>query len=159
MEHYATAVTQMLMSRLTPLARPERIGRTMVASCVREELHDLGIRMVADFFEMDGWDVHYLGANVPTRAIVERTAAVGADLVALSATMTFHVEKIAEVVAALHADKATRHVKVIVGGYLFSLAPDLWKRIGADGCATDATTALALGHRLTDLLAPPRAAA
>jgi signal transduction histidine kinase len=37
-----------------------------------------GARMVADFFELDGWDTYFLGANTPTdsilRAVEERRA-------------------------------------------------------------------------------------
>lgn len=33
--------------------------------------HEIGMRMVADFFEMEGWDTYYLGANTPTRSILQ----------------------------------------------------------------------------------------
>jgi methanogenic corrinoid protein MtbC1 len=149
-EHAATAVTQTVMSRLHPwVLGADRGGKVLVAACVGDEMHELGIRMVADFFEMGGWNAHYLGADVPTAAIVSYVAEVEADLVALSATIAFHVERSAEVVSALRADPKTRAVKVIVGGYPFNRSKGLWSRIGADGCAHDATAAFRLGERLT----------
>lgn len=55
-EHYATAVTQMIMSELYPrIFISEKNGWKMASFCIGSELHELGIRMVADFFEMDGW--------------------------------------------------------------------------------------------------------
>lgn len=39
-------------------------------------------------------------------------------------------------------------VKVLVGGYPFNVDLDLWRRIGADGCARDAAEAIELAKRL-----------
>ena len=148
-EHYATAVTQMVMSQLyAHIFSTEKNGRTMVAACVGGELHEIGMRMVADFFEMRGWDTHYVGANTPIKDIIETVALTRANVLALSATMGFHIPEVAEVIAALRADERTVNTKVIVGGYPFILAPNLWQRVGADGSAPDASAALDLAERL-----------
>ncbi|HKK33261.1 MAG TPA: B12-binding domain-containing protein, partial [Desulfomicrobiaceae bacterium] len=56
-EHYCTGVTQFIISQLYPyLFREHDRDRTMAGCCVSGELHEMGIRMVCDFFEMDGWD-------------------------------------------------------------------------------------------------------
>ena len=71
-EHLCTAATQLIMSQLYPfIFGTERRNRRVVAACVGGDLHEIGIRMVADFFEMDGWDTFYLGANVPITDIVQ----------------------------------------------------------------------------------------
>lgn len=148
-EHYATAVTQMVMSQLYPhIFSSEKNGRTLVAACVGGELHEIGMRMVADFFEMAAWDTHYVGANTPPASIVGAVVSTGADVLALSATMSFHVPEVAEVVEALRSDPHGQGVKVIVGGYPFNLAPDLWRRVGADGFAQDAPTAIEVASHL-----------
>jgi methanogenic corrinoid protein MtbC1 len=60
-EHYCTAATQLIMSQLSPrLFGRDRIGRRLVVTCVGDELYELGMHMVADFFEMEGWDA-YMG--------------------------------------------------------------------------------------------------
>ena len=70
-EHFATAATQSTMSKLYRyLFTGEPRGRTMIATCVSGELHEVGMRMVADCFEMDGWDSYYLGANIPAVDVV-----------------------------------------------------------------------------------------
>ena len=56
--------------------------------------------------------------------------------------MTFHVKYVRQVIEALRADPLARNVKVMVGGYPFKIAPDLWQEIGADGFATDAPGAV-----------------
>lgn len=148
-EHYATAVTQMIMAQLYEyIFTGDKGGRTLVAACVGGELHEIGMRMVADFFEMNGWDTVYIGANTPIADVVASVAVSRADVLALSATMGFHIPLVAEVIAAIRADVRTMHTPVIVGGYPFNLVDDLWQRVGADGSATDAAGALRLAEEL-----------
>jgi methanogenic corrinoid protein MtbC1 len=69
-------------------------------------------------------------------------------VVALSATMTFHVRALADLIAAIRASRVGDRVKVMVGGYPFNAAPELWRRVGADGWARDAVEAVAVAGRL-----------
>lgn len=148
-EHYATAVTQMIMAQLYQhIFSAEKTGFTLVAACVGGELHEIGMRMVADFLEMNGWDTVYIGANTPAADIVETVALSGADVLALSATMGFHIPLVAEVIGAIKNDERTAETRIIVGGYPFNLVDDLWMRVGADGSASDAAGALTLAERL-----------
>jgi methanogenic corrinoid protein MtbC1 len=105
--------------------------------------------MVADFFEMEGWDTYYLGANTPANAVVGSLAEHKADLLAVSATMTFHVSAVRELIARVRTAVATREVRVLVGGYPFNVSSELWRQVGADGCARDAQEAVAVAGRLT----------
>ncbi len=101
-EHYCTAATQLIMSQLYPyLFSAKRIGRRLVATCVGEELHELGMRMVADFFEMEGWDTYYVGANTPAESILKTVAEGRRTSWRISATMTFHLQDVAALIADL----------------------------------------------------------
>ncbi|HZL05810.1 MAG TPA: B12-binding domain-containing protein, partial [Coriobacteriia bacterium] len=66
-EHLATAVSHHVLTRLYPglLRREQRRGDTVVVGAVHGEHHVLGLRMVADVFEGAGFDVRFLGADVP----------------------------------------------------------------------------------------------
>lgn len=146
-EHLATAATQAIMSTLHPeIFRTERIGRTFVGACVDGELHEIGMRMVADFFEMEGWDTYYLGANTPKSHLVQLLAERKADVLGISATITYHIRAVEEIIRAVRETPATRDVKILVGGYPFNREPGLWKEVGADGFARDASESIALGH-------------
>ena len=90
-EHYGTAITQLAMARLYPsLFTGERKTRRMAAAGVGGELHELGIRMVAGFFEMDDWDSRYYGVNLPPVELAKAVAADKPDLLCLSATMSWN---------------------------------------------------------------------
>jgi methylmalonyl-CoA mutase cobalamin-binding domain/chain len=147
-EHYATAVTQLVMSQLYPrIFSTERSGRTLVATCVGDELHEIGVRMVADFFEMAGWDTFYLGANTPAPSVVRSVIERQADVLAVSATITLHVSAVAELIASVRDSEAS-DVRVLVGGYPFNQVPDLWCQVGADGYAADAEAAIDVAEAL-----------
>lgn len=146
-EHFCTAATQMIMSQLYPyIFTGERKGRRMVTACVGGELHEIGARMVADFFEMEGWDTYFLGANTPQPSIVQAVLEHKADLLAISATMTFHVSHVSELIQAMRQDNPKIHI--LVGGYPFNLSDRLWQTVGADGYARDAASALLEAERL-----------
>ncbi|MCX6270311.1 MAG: cobalamin-dependent protein [Bacteroidetes bacterium] len=149
-EHYCSAATQVIMSQLHPyIFKGKRKKRKMVATCIQGELHEIGARMVTDFFEMDGWDTHYLGANTPTDAIIYYLNYEKPDLLAISATMTFHIGAVEELVRKIKlSPEVPQNMKIIVGGYPFKIAGDLWKKIGADGYAINASEALKIASDL-----------
>lgn len=150
-EHYCTAATQLIMSQLYPMifATP-RIGRRLVAACVGGDLHEIGVRMVADFFEMAGWDTYYLGANVPLEGIIDSVTERRANVLAISATMSYHVSAVADVIRAVRQNSGHRAIRILVGGYPFRVDPELWRSVGADGFAVDASEAVTLANRLLD---------
>ena len=123
-------------------------GTSAIAAGVGAELHGLGIRMVADFFEMDGWDTYYTGANTPARSILELAQVRKPDVVALSTTMSRYLPDVEYLIRSLRADRSTSGTKIIVGGYPFRIVPDLWKQIGADAVAGTADEAVAVADRL-----------
>jgi methanogenic corrinoid protein MtbC1 len=142
-EHFCTAATQLIMSQLYPyIFGSTRKDRRFVGTCVGGELHEMGVRMVADFFEMDGWDTYYLGANTPTDAILSTLEEQRVDVLGVSATMTFHVRQVAELIDAVRSSGIGNGTRILVGGYPFNISPTLWKELGADGCAANAEDAV-----------------
>ncbi len=147
-EHYTTAITQLSMSLLYPRLVSNRpvLGRSLVATCVGNERHDLGIRMVSDLLEQEGWRTAYLGGDVPHADVVETVAQHRADVLAVSATMAGHVRDVVDLIAVLRADERCARVRVLVGGRPFVLNPRLAAAVGADGWAPGAREALTLCH-------------
>jgi MerR family transcriptional regulator, light-induced transcriptional regulator len=64
------------------------------------------------------------------------------DMLALSATMTYHVPVVERVIADIRHAPGVQPAKIMVGGYPFNIAPELWRRIGADAWAPDAAQAM-----------------
>jgi methanogenic corrinoid protein MtbC1 len=141
-EHFATGITQQVMAQLYPhIFTTETKSKRFVATCVQGELHEIGLRMVTDLMELDGWDTWFLGANMPTESIIRFLIEKQADILAISATMTFHLDNVAKIITSVRAKPELANLKIIVGGYPFIVANELWKQIGADGFAMDAAEA------------------
>ncbi|PRP93498.1 cobalamin B12-binding domain-containing protein [Enhygromyxa salina] len=148
-EHYCTAAAQLIMSQLYPqLFAEPRSGRTMIVSCVSGELHELGARMVADLFELDGWDTVYFGANTPAPALLAAINEHQPKLLAISATLTVHLGRVRELIDAVRTDADAAHTTIMVGGYCFNRDPELHRRLGADAHSVDANTAVAIANTL-----------
>ena len=148
-EHYFTAATQLIISQLYPyISNTEKTGKVLVATSVSGELHEVGVRMVSDFFEMDGWKTFYLGANTPTESVIETIVSKRADLVLISATISSLISEVIDLIGTIRTCVECRNPKIIVGGYPFNIDKDLWKKVGADGQAEDAETAIELADKL-----------
>ncbi|MGD8540164.1 MAG: cobalamin-dependent protein [Candidatus Aminicenantes bacterium] len=150
-EHYSSAATQLIMSQLYPhIFAGHKIGRSLVAACVNSELHEIGIRMVADFFEIAGWDTYYMGANTPNSSIIQAIVDTSPHILALSATMPYHQSLLQKTIAVVRASYPEDKVKIIVGGYALNNSKDLWKKLGADGYAGNAEEAVIVANSLLD---------
>jgi corrinoid protein of di/trimethylamine methyltransferase len=124
-------------------------NRKVVIGVVQGDTHDIGKNLVRIMLEVAGFEVHDLGRDVPPQKFVDHAIAVKADVIALSTLMTTTMERMAEVVAILEAEKVRNRFKVIVGGS--PLSQQFSDRIGADGYAPKAAQAVDLAKRLVGL--------
>lgn len=134
-EHLATAtaqtvITQALVQREPVTPRPKRV----LLACVEGNHHALGLRMVADAFELAGWSVSYLGANTPTRTLCETAAALRPELVGLSAALPQHLRAARAAIAGLRAVRGDAgRPRILLGGLAVNLLPGIDRVLGADG--------------------------
>lgn len=142
-EHLATAITQASMARLyDELFRgsPEP-GPLLVAACADQERHELGLRMICDVLEMEGWDTVFLGASVPVEDLVRMVQARRPQVVALSASISPHVARVRDAIQAIRDAHPEQPPLIAVGGRAFIDDPALATRLGADLTAKDAVEA------------------
>lgn len=150
-EHYITALTQVIMSHLYQYIFNNNTTKKLyrfVGTCVSNEIHEMGIRMVADLLEENGWDTHYLGANLSVDEIIKLVDQLKPTVIGLSASTTINISSVELVIREITRHFGKDRAYIIVGGYPFNLVPDLWKSIGADGYSKDAREAVALCNRL-----------
>jgi len=148
-EHYATSVTQLAMSQLYPkIFNTYEKDKKCLTTCIGDELHELGIRMVADLLEIDGWDTIHLGANTPINEIIKMIEDYQIDLLAVSATMPTHLEETQKLINRVKNNNKLKELKIIVGGRLFLESSNLWQKLGADAFAGDAKAAVKVADSL-----------
>lgn len=145
-EHLATAIIERQMGDLHPYFKPVRErSRRLVLGAVKEEQHRVGLRMVADFFEQDGWEVYYLGAAVPTNTFVSILRDFHADLVGVSAQMVYHLPEVLNFVKEIDR-QGLSGIPIMAGGFPFVQNPDLYKSLGVQFTGVDANAALQLAN-------------
>lgn len=150
-EHLATAITESAMSRAFERVFVWRDQRTprLIAACADAERHQMGLRMLCDLLELEGWETIYLGASVPIESLTELVATREPDAIALSATIAPHIPRVRAAIAAIRATNLTRQPVIAVGGRAFLNDPSLAQRVGADLTAADAGQAVrALDERV-----------
>ncbi len=148
-EHMATAIVQSVMTaallRSTP---PPPTGQRVLVACVEGNDHAVGVRMVADAFQLAGWDVQFLGANVPTADLLAQVQAWRPHLVCLSAAFAHQLPAARSAIAELKASMGEGRPAVIIGGLAFNRFAHLADVVGADSWASDPQAAVAHGSQL-----------
>jgi methanogenic corrinoid protein MtbC1 len=148
-EHLATAITQAAMARLYEQTFTGALdeGPTLIAACADIERHEVGLRMLCDLLELDGWQTSYLGASVPIDSLVALTRKRRPDVVALSASLAPHLPRLRAMITSIRDAMAEERPLIVVGGRPFVEDPSLAARVGADFTARDAAEAVELLRR------------
>lgn len=147
-EHLCTEAIRTVLAVVSyraPVARPRSI--TAVTAAVAENAHDVGIRIVSDLLELDGFKVIPLGADVPATEVARAAILFEADCVLISAALLCHLTAVRNTVSVVRASTPST-LPIIVGGGAFSSDPDLAQRLGADAVAVRAEDAAAVVLRL-----------
>jgi DNA-binding transcriptional MerR regulator/methylmalonyl-CoA mutase cobalamin-binding subunit len=124
-EHFASALAARRLEALlvaTPApTRPERI----LVGCPPQEEHTFGALLLSLFLRRQGWDVVYLGANIPLAQMEVTIASTRPQLVILSAQRLPTAATLQEMAQFLH----DKQIPVAFGGNIFDNLPNLQKRI------------------------------
>ncbi|AXS79918.1 B12-binding domain-containing protein [Dechloromonas sp. HYN0024] len=143
-EHLATAIAQMVMTMgvlSSPTAAQTR--KSILLACVEGNQHVLGLSMVCDAFHLAGWEVQYLGANVPTRSLVQHVKETKPDIVGLSVSFPQQLLIVKDVIAQLTEQIGPSRPSVMVGGLAINRFNSLANILGADSSCSDALGAVA----------------
>ena len=117
----------------------EKMG-VVVIGTVEGDIHEIGKRIVGTMLEVYGFEVHDLGADVPTEKFIEKAKELKADIVATSALMTTTMVRQKKLEEALKEAGMRDSVKTMVGGA--AVTKEWADLIGADGYGQDVTEAV-----------------
>lgn len=143
-EHLATEIAHRAVDNaFTHAPRKPRRRRGVLFACIEGNRHALGMRTLADAFEIEGWTAFNLGADVPTASLPGMVQALGPELVGLSVSMTTQLPAARAAVGAIRAAPGGAGIRVMLGGLASDSLHDAWRWVGADLAAGDAPEALA----------------
>ncbi|MFX0115749.1 MAG: corrinoid protein [Candidatus Hodarchaeota archaeon] len=123
---------------------------TVVIGTVEGDIHDIGKTLVGSLLQANGFEVHDLGADVPIDKFLTKAQETNADIIALSALLTTTMteqKKFIERLAEMGEEERGKY-KILVGGA--PVSPEWAEKIGADGTAPDAMSAVRLALSLIE---------
>jgi methanogenic corrinoid protein MtbC1 len=146
-EHYASAFTQTIVSTLYPqIFKSDITKEKVLLMAIENESHELGIRMIADLFILDGWDAHYFGGDVPIDDILSVIRKNKPYMVVISATFSKNIVYVKQLIEKMK--RKSIETKVFVGGYAFNRYPDLANKIKADYYTKDFREIIELANKI-----------
>jgi DNA-binding transcriptional MerR regulator len=124
-EHFCSALaSRRLEAMIMAAPPPTRPGRILTA-CPPREQHVLSLLLLTYLLRRRGWDVIYLGANVPAERLETTVAATRLQLVIMAAQQLQSAASLLEVAAVLTVEG----VPLAYGGLIFNLLPELRARV------------------------------
>jgi 5-methyltetrahydrofolate--homocysteine methyltransferase len=142
----AARAMKMAMEVLEPeltKAGVKPVGRFLIGT-VQGDLHDIGKNLVAMMMKGAGFQVTDIGIDVPVERFVEQARSTGVQLIGMSALLTTTMPAMEKTLKVLK--EAGVGAKIMVGGAPVTQA--YADKIGADGYAADAATAVDVAKSL-----------
>jgi 5-methyltetrahydrofolate--homocysteine methyltransferase len=140
------AVTELVKPKLTKGTEAKKLGK-IVFGTVAGDIHDIGKDIVVFMLDVNGFEVHDLGVDVPMQKFVEKIKETGAPIVGLSGFLTLAFDSMKQTVDAIKAAGLRDKVKVMIGGG--QVTEEVTKYTGADAYGKDAVAGVALAKKWT----------
>ena len=124
-EHMASALAQTVVANMqvkTPPASTSR-GKAIITAATNEQ-HELGARMTAHVFEADGWEVTFLGANMPMADLTRMARQLSPRFIGISLAMPYHLHHVKRIIDTFKGDAALKQIDILVGGQVFATFPE-----------------------------------
>jgi methanogenic corrinoid protein MtbC1 len=138
------AVTELVKPKLSKASESKKLGK-IVFGTVAGDIHDIGKDIVVFMLDVNGFEVHDLGVDVPAQKFVEKIKETGAPIVGLSGFLTLAFDSMKETVEAIEAADLRNKVKVMIGGG--QISDEIKNYTGADAYGKDAMAGVSLAKK------------
>ncbi|CAN5643435.1 hypothetical protein BH10CHL1_BH10CHL1_19580 [soil metagenome] len=124
-EHFASALAiRRLEALLAATPAPTRLERILVG-CPPEEIHTFAPLLLSLLLRRRGWDIIFLGGNIPRHNMRITIQTTKPALVVLTAQQLYTAANLYEMAQMLYSER----IPIAFGGKIFSEIPDLRQRI------------------------------
>lgn len=134
-EHRKTSIIRTVIECMYPYVlklknENKSINKKVILACPEKEYHEIGLRMIDDFFQINGYETVFIGTNTPKDQVLNAVLSFKPDYLAISVTdyyLLFEAQKIIDLIK-----ENASHVKIIVGGRAFKNNYEAIEAIGGD---------------------------
>lgn len=117
-EHLSSAIVETILNEFySSIISKEKINKTVIVACVENEFHQIGIKMINDIFEVNGWNSYFLGANTPTNELINYAKSINTDMIAISLSIYFHLPILEKMIQEIRKEFPV--LPILVGGQGF----------------------------------------
>jgi len=117
-EHLGSAIIESLLNEnYIEIISNIKVNKNVILSCVEKEHHQIGIKMIEDIFEMNGWSTYFLGANTPSSDVLSFSKTIPLDLIAISLSIYFHFPELLNLIEKFREEFP--ETPILVGGQAF----------------------------------------
>jgi methanogenic corrinoid protein MtbC1 len=145
-----------MLKKISSIAKPyikqasnqktEAMGKVVIGS-VKGDIHDIGKDIVVFMLDINGFEVHDLGVDVPAENFVEAIWDIQPQIVGMSALLTTAFDSMKNTVEVIKNAGLRDQVKIMIGG---STVDDKVRQYaGADAYGPDAMAAVKLAKKWT----------
>lgn len=117
-EHLATSIVEAILNDFyAQIVSSEQNGKKVIGACVENEFHQIGIKMITDVFELNGWNAYFVGANTPTKELIHLIKTVNPNVLALSLSIYFNLPILENMIQKIRKEFPV--LSILVGGQAF----------------------------------------
>lgn len=135
-EHVKTGIVKTVIESIYPQViemknKKSPTGKKILLACPERELHDVGLRMMADLFSLEGYDVVFIGANTPRDQVSIAIQIEKPKYIAISVTDHYHLSETKKLIEEIRNDHGNE-ITVILGGRAIKNNRELFNTLGGD---------------------------
>lgn len=143
-----------MLKQISEMAKPliqteqkvERSGKVLIGT-VEGDIHDIGKDIVTFLLDVNGFEVHDLGVDVPRQKFVDAINEFQPQVVGMSGLLTLAYDAMKNTVAAIAEAGLRDKVKIMIGGG--GMSEEVREYAGADAYGADAMAAVNLSKEWT----------
>jgi methanogenic corrinoid protein MtbC1 len=116
----------------THLPKRTPTGKRIVVASAENEREEIGAQMLADLLQSDGWDVYFMGSDVPHDEILNLVGQVRPHALLIYGTQPQDIPDVRRLVELIRDVGACPTMNIVVSGGVFGRVDALWQEVGAD---------------------------
>jgi methanogenic corrinoid protein MtbC1 len=137
-EHVRSSIIRTIVECCYPYVIKEKnkinkdinLGKVIVI-CPPEEQHEIGARMVSDFFTLCGYETIFVGSNTPKNEFLKVIDFINPRYLAVSVTSCYNLVAAKDTIERIRK-YSNKKLNILIGGHAFRNNPEALKDTNAD---------------------------